>query len=126
MCSIKDCNKPALAKGLCHTHYMRHRRTGNPNGMRKAGRKPDPLKATLRPLFSEYSERTLARYCNAVRRLQALGVGQGIDVNDPNSPYIKALKICTRPNGSVNVARLSQMADDWCALYRAGHSSATE
>lgn len=29
ICSVKNCNRQALAKGLCHMHYRRKRRTGS-------------------------------------------------------------------------------------------------
>lgn len=28
LCATPDCNRPAVARGLCHTHYMRLRRSG--------------------------------------------------------------------------------------------------
>ena len=35
MCTAKDCNDKASAKGLCDKHYMRLRRTGDVNSARK-------------------------------------------------------------------------------------------
>ena len=101
-------------------HYMRYRRRGDADVVGKAGRPVDPFKSTLRLMFSEYSDRTFERYYLAYRRLQGLGVLQGVaEMSDPASPYAKALKICTRPNGSVDVTRLSQIAEDWCAWAEA-------
>lgn len=31
-CSISGCNRATVARGWCHTHYMRWKRTGNPLG----------------------------------------------------------------------------------------------
>ena len=42
MCTIEGCDRKPVAKGLCAMHYMRARRTGDPNQTRKSGRKRDP------------------------------------------------------------------------------------
>ena len=42
MCTIEGCDRKPVAKGLCALHYMRARRTGDPNQIRKSGRKRDP------------------------------------------------------------------------------------
>lgn len=46
MCTIEGCDRKPVAKGLCAKHYMRARRTGDPNHTRKPGHKRDPA-----PLF---------------------------------------------------------------------------
>jgi two-component system, OmpR family, phosphate regulon response regulator PhoB len=43
MCTINGCDRKPVAKGLCAMHYMRARRTGDPNHTRKPGHKRDPL-----------------------------------------------------------------------------------
>jgi hypothetical protein len=40
MCKISGCRTPAIAQGLCAKHYMRQRRTGDPNVKLKPGPKP--------------------------------------------------------------------------------------
>src|SRR6516164_5784108 len=42
MCTIDGCDRKPVAKGLCALHYMRPRRTGDPNQIRKSGRRRDP------------------------------------------------------------------------------------
>ena len=42
MCTIEGCDRKPVAKGLCALHYMRARRTGDPNQIRKSGRRRDP------------------------------------------------------------------------------------
>jgi hypothetical protein len=118
-CSIDNCDKPTVAKGLCRTHYMRLRRAGDPNTVRKAGRPEDYLKAEFRLPFQNcgWSPRTFERYWTAYRRLDTLRGWQGVAENDPQSPFRRALTICTLPNGNVNVAKFSQLAEDWCALH---------
>jgi hypothetical protein len=39
MCSIKDCNKKIVAKGLCSKHYMRLYRNGHTGTVRSKGSK---------------------------------------------------------------------------------------
>jgi hypothetical protein len=41
-------------------------------------------------------------------------------MNAANSPYREALKICTRPNGTLNVNQLSQVAESMCVSHLAG------
>src|SRR6516225_3162329 len=43
MCTIAGCRTQPIAKGLCAKHYMRQRRTGDPNQIGKAGRPRAPL-----------------------------------------------------------------------------------
>jgi hypothetical protein len=120
MATCTHCDKAAVARGLCQMHYLRYRRHGDAGVVRKSGRPVDPFKVMLRQTFQNCSDRTFERFYLAYRRLQGLGVLQGVaEVSDPASPYAKALKICARPNGSVDVARFSQVAEDWCKWYRA-------
>jgi hypothetical protein len=109
-CSIENCGKPAIGKGLCRTHYMRARRTGDPQGRRKPGRPRDDERAKVLALFPEWSRSTQQRYWRAFRRLMALNHLQGFEAGDPNSPYAQAIEACTRPGGGLNVDKLSRIA----------------
>jgi hypothetical protein len=97
MCSIEGCDREPVAKGLCARHYMRRRRTGDPNRTRKAGRKRDPL----RDLFQEWSRRTVGHHKAAMMVLLTLG-GEEL--------WAQAVKVATRPNGTLNVAELERQA----------------
>jgi hypothetical protein len=85
---------------------------------RKPGRAPNSTKAVLLSLFPEWSPRTHERYWIAFKRLQLLGQMQGTEGTD-DSPHAKAHKACARVNGSLNIAKLSQMAESMCAMYLA-------
>ena len=47
LCSIEGCDKPSKSRGLCQTHYMRLRRTGDPNKVRPPGVPGDSRKHPL-------------------------------------------------------------------------------
>jgi hypothetical protein len=70
---------------------MRLRRAGDPAKTRKPG--PEPRSDFYAQLFPEWSARTLARY-----RL------------DDQDERMEVIKLATRPNGSVNVSRMLDMA----------------
>ena len=100
MCKVKGCKTKPVAKGLCAKHYMRQRRTGDPMQTGRAGRKPSPTLALYRSVFhSDWGARTIARYAWAMTMLPS---------NSKES--IAAIKAATRPNGTVNVSRLSDIA----------------
>lgn len=67
MCTIQDCDREPVAHGLCAKHYMRARRTGDPNQIRKPGRKRD-----LEPMLKN---RDRSPRLNA-RRARAVGDGR--------------------------------------------------
>ena len=95
MCIIDGCDRKPVAKGLCAKHYMRVRRAGDPNQVRKPGRKRDPALA----LLSEgRSRRSAARFLQAVRWLQETGAD--------DEAVERAIIAATRPNGTVNVSKL--------------------
>ena len=77
-----------------------------PNGSKRRGRPPSPTRAALRQIMgTEWSERTFARfywaYCTLVD-IELAGVG---------GCYKRAIALCTRPGGSVNVSRLVRVAE---------------
>jgi DNA-binding response OmpR family regulator len=59
MCTIEGCDRKPIAKGLCAKHYMRARRTGDPNQTGKPGRKRDPAPM---PTSGDRSPRSIARW----------------------------------------------------------------
>jgi hypothetical protein len=70
-CMTEGCDRDSVAKELCRKHYMRQRRTGDPNETRKPGRKPSSARAMLREIMGSdwRSERTFARYVAATNLL---------------------------------------------------------
>ena len=93
MCTIEGCARKPVAKGLCAKHYMRDRRTGDANRVRKAGRK----KSKVRSLMPEgWSPRTCTRFVHAMDMLWA-ACDQG--------EVKRAIEAATRPNGSLNVSK---------------------
>jgi|SRR5512134_3710316 hypothetical protein len=87
-----------------------------PNGTKstgKSGPKPDPARATMRRLFSDWSDRTFARYWKAHQLLVALMQEGALD----RDGYEQAIKDSTRPSGSINVTRLSRIAEGRLMLW---------
>ncbi|MGA7487905.1 MAG: hypothetical protein WBW74_13335 [Xanthobacteraceae bacterium] len=100
MCKIEKCKGKTVAQGLCAKHYMRLRRTGDPLRTEKRGRKTPPCLALSRSTFPEYSQRTIARYAQAMKLLSVCGEGA----------LVEAIKAATRPNGTINVSRFGDIA----------------
>jgi hypothetical protein len=100
MCSIDGCDAKAVAKGLCAKHYARQRPNGDPEKVRKAGRHRSEWSAWVEDQFREWSPRTRARYKTATRLLGKLG----------DQERKEAVRLATRPNGSVNVSQMLDMA----------------
>jgi hypothetical protein len=100
MCTAEGCEDRPVAKGLCRKHYMRLRRTGDPNVVRKAGAKPKPMRQINAWGLRDASPRTLARLARACRLLD----GQ------PEAVKVETLERATRSNGSVNTSKLLDMA----------------
>jgi hypothetical protein len=78
----------------------------------KPGPKPDSLRAQLRELFAEWSERTFATYYTAFRQfsaLQHLGV-----ITEAERQQITLS--CTRPSGSFNVCKFARIAEGMAAF----------
>ena len=100
-CAQPDCQAKAVAKGLCGRHYMRLRRHGDAGKVKKKGR-PSGSRAAVLGAFagSGVSQRSLDRYIRAIKLLRA----HGIDYE----PFIKR---ASRPNGSMNMLRLEEMAE---------------
>jgi len=100
VCKIKGCKNKVVAKRLCAKHYMRKRRTGDPHETRKPGRKQDEQQKRIQDMFREWSPRTQARFCAAMRLLN------GIDQAEAK----KVIERATRRNGSMSVLRLYETA----------------
>jgi hypothetical protein len=100
-CAHPDCQAETVAKGLCGRHYMRLRRHGDTEKVKKKGR-PSGRRAAVLGAFegSGVSQRSLDRYIHAIKLLHT----HGID----HEPFIKN---ATRPNGSMNMLRLEEMAE---------------
>lgn len=79
----------------------------------RPGPKPDPDRAVIRQMFSDWSDRTFARYWKAFRRAQALVEYGVVD------SFESVLKKASRPNGSINVSKFDQITEaialDWLA-----------
>ena len=104
MCVIEGCEGKAVAKGLCAKHYMRQRRTGYPSGIGKAGRKRSWQRLLIEEegLDTAWSSRTCTRYVQAVGML----CEAGCDTEDLD----RAIDRAQRPNGTLNVSRLLEIA----------------
>ena len=96
MCTIEGCKGKAFVKGFCAKHYMRMRRTGDPNKTRKRGPKP----SIFSNAFPDLSPRTNARYSKAMSLLSVCG----------KKATLKAINIATRPDGSININLLLRIA----------------
>jgi hypothetical protein len=105
-CSVRGCRDEAAAKGLCRRHYMAKRRTGSPTKVRKPGRKPSSWLAFYRAFFPQWSQRTIARYTAAMAML------------GDEAAQAAAIQAASRPNGSINVSKLFDIAE-WKAAQRA-------
>jgi hypothetical protein len=95
MCRIDGCDREPTAKGLCAKHYMRLRRAGDPNHVRKSGPKPSENRSLLTP-------RARARFAQAMRTLEDAGGGA--------EEKLQAIRAARRPNGSLNVSKLLGIA----------------
>jgi hypothetical protein len=95
MCMIEGCNTKPVAKGLCAMHYMRQRRTSDPNQVRKSGRKRNPA---LELLTENRSRRANMRFVLAAQWLREAGADDDV--------LRQAIKAASRPNGTLNISRL--------------------
>jgi hypothetical protein len=95
MCKVTDCKNKPVAKGLCAKHYMRMRRTGDANTVRKRGPASD------RP--AGISARTWGRFKRAGLLFEAMGY--------PYEDFARAMDWVKRRNGSFNVSKLLQEAE---------------
>jgi hypothetical protein len=100
MCTIEGCDGDAVSQGLCAKHYMRLRRTGDPNVTLKPGAKAGDGSKRTSSLFPEWSPRTRARFQQAMSLLQ----GQPLKIKR------ETVQRAIRSNGSVNVSKLVDMA----------------
>jgi hypothetical protein len=100
-CAHPDCQAETVAKGLCGRHYMRLRRHGDTEKVKKKGR-PSGRRAAVLGAFegSGVSQRSLDRNIHAIKLLHTHGIN--------HEPFIKN---ATRPNGSMNMLRLEEMAE---------------
>ena len=92
-CTFEGCVAAVKAKGLCSTHYMRSRRTGDAAKVRAPGRP----KSVMRELLPELSGRSLSRLETAMRCLLK---------TEGEAGYNAAVLRCTRPNGTINVSAI--------------------
>jgi hypothetical protein len=100
MCKIKKCKGKVLARGLCAKHYMRLRRTGNPEQVRQPGRPQLPFTEHLNTTYPEMSARTKARFRKAMQLLQEHFEPAAVD---------EVLDGATRPSGGFNVSKMLQL-----------------
>lgn len=53
-CSIEGCSEPKLAKSYCDKHYKRVRTYGDPNIVRKGGKRPWKIYSSRQDLLIEH------------------------------------------------------------------------
>lgn len=99
-CRVDSCGRPIKAREMCAMHYMRERRTGDAGQTRGPGGRPrDPRRAMwAKVMGEEWSERTFSDFYIAVETLTEVGAVE------------PAINAATRPNGTLNVAKLSRLA----------------
>ena len=75
----------------------------------------DPARAAVRELFAEWSGRTFSTYWRAHCQLQALEDYGAI------SPQrrVQIIAQASRANGSLNVSKFAELAQDQAAMYAA-------
>lgn len=117
MCTIKGCDAPPVAKGLCTKHYARWRRSGDANNGRKSGRPLDHLLAITAQMFPNWSSRTRATYAEAWRRFDAIAELAGDE--DPDKRMRDAINSIIRRNGSFSVAKLNAISEEQASLLLA-------
>jgi len=103
MCKIEGCDAKPVAKGLCSKHYMRERRHGSADEVRKPGRPRSPALDTYRQLFREWSPRTLARHRRAMDIMHSLNLVEG--------EIQKFIEAHMRPNGTLRVNQMLRTAE---------------
>jgi len=106
MCQIAGCDGKAFARGLCAKHYTRQRRHGDAQTVKQRGRNGPPSAAMLKELFPDWSPRTLAAYTKAFER-----IGAAQQLTGSETMLTDAIAQATRPNGTINVARFSRLAE---------------
>jgi hypothetical protein len=100
MCKFKGCDAKPVAKGLCSRHYMRERRHGSVDEVRKPGRPRDANLDIYRSIFRDWSPRTIARYKRTMDILHALGF------NAAEGEGRKFIEANTRVNGTLRVSQM--------------------
>jgi hypothetical protein len=113
---MPDCDNLASARGLCAKHYMRARRNGDPAVVRKRGPTPDAtsIAGIVRSLFEDQSRRPQARQIRAMTLDRKLQEHLGADEH-----FTKAVMAASRPNGSLNVAKLLRIMERRAAMLLA-------
>jgi hypothetical protein len=96
MCKVTDCQNKPVAKGLCAKHYMRLRRNGDANTVRKRG----PVSERLAGM----SARTWTRFKHASLVFQAMGYSL--------EDYQWVIEQSKRRNGRVNVSGFLRFVQD--------------
>jgi hypothetical protein len=66
-----------------------------------------------RLIFPEWSERTIARYAASKHRLDVIG-------KSPDE-QVAMIKTCSRPNGTIDVARLAEWTEALAAFWIVKH-----
>ena len=83
----------------------------------RPGPKPDEHRRLLRSLFPEWSERTFATYYKAYCQLTMLDRFNGADSTAEGSCFREAIMAVRRPNGTLNVTRLAEIAEAKAAFW---------
>jgi hypothetical protein len=105
MCSIDGCDAKVVAKGLCAKHYMRQRRNGDPEKVRKAGR-PKTEWSHHVDHSDHWSRRTQARFKAAVILLRSLNPEDDQFMQEA----LKLMELARRPSGETNVSQFLDLA----------------
>jgi len=124
-CIVDDCDKPARSKSadFCDKHYQRNRINGDPNTVRKTGRKP---RSQPHLWLSEPSYNTLHKRLELVRgrakNFTCVGCGQRAENWAYNHSGAKELTSTAKfPNGKTSTVTYSTDIDDYDPMCVACH-----
>lgn len=84
-CSIEACNRDAVLRGWCWSHYQRWRRYGDPSESRSPG-KPKGFKGSLKDRFWEKVDKTTEPVWGCWRWTGATNSGYGVIADRGASP----------------------------------------
>ena len=116
-CSVSDCGIPARASGLCHKHYMRIRRHGDPGITKRPGGRYDSTTAIMLEPFREQSPRSRSRFARAIHL-----AGLMRDYFNVEDALEGAIRHATRKDGSLNFTRLLADLEKRLAVLMASRS----
>ncbi|MHB1546009.1 MAG: hypothetical protein ACYCSB_09490 [bacterium] len=102
-CKVENCGKKHFSGGYCCMHYTRNRRAGNPDTVKRRGRKKDKFREFTLGLLSDMSPRTVDKYLRFLRIASDAGLTQ--------EEKRALMKQTARPNGTTSFEKYIRLAD---------------